>query len=88
MSVQTLESLSVGLISEYKIRGGQLLVSYIDAHGDMHTHQLLHPELTQDEALNLVVQKQDELDSNRVDPDEIQDELDAEEYLKLQELAH
>ena len=49
----------------YEEEGGAVLVTVIDKHGDGHIHRLLLGDLTKTQALDLLAQKQDELERRR-----------------------
>ena len=59
LSPQTTEGIT------YEEEGGVVLVTVIDKHGDGHIHRLLLGDLTKTQALDLLAQKQDELERRR-----------------------
>lgn len=60
LSLQTVRNLKEGSLS-HEVRNGKIMVTVVDKSGDCHVHILHHSEVSQQEALLVLSQKQAEL---------------------------
>ena len=64
LSVGTVQQIRDGQIS-FEEKGGRIVVSISDRYGDCHIHVLNHTGTSREEALEILRQKQVELESRR-----------------------